>query len=73
MQPAPLPQSLAKARTDAGLTQADLAAALGMTEANIARMEDGRLRPSTLTLERVAEATGTRLRIGFERPAPTAH
>ena len=30
------------------------------------RAESGRRRPSTQTLERLAEATGTRLKISFE-------
>jgi transcriptional regulator with XRE-family HTH domain len=39
------------------------------TQSVIARLESGRTRPSTKTLERLAAATGTRLKIGFERPA----
>jgi transcriptional regulator with XRE-family HTH domain len=35
----------------------------------IARLESGRVKPSTRTLERLATATGMRLRISFE-PAP---
>ena len=40
------------------------------TEGVIARLESGRVRPSTLTLERFARATGTRLRISFEPADP---
>jgi transcriptional regulator with XRE-family HTH domain len=36
------------------------------TQAVIARLESGRVKPSTRTLERLAKATGTRLRITFE-------
>ena len=44
---------------------------MGTTQAVIARLESGRVKPSTRTLERFATATGTRLRITFERdPAP---
>ena len=32
----------------------------------VARLEGGRVKPSTRTLERFARATGTRLRIRFE-------
>jgi predicted transcriptional regulator len=32
----------------------------------VARLEGGKVRPSTSALERFAEATGTRLRIVFE-------
>jgi transcriptional regulator with XRE-family HTH domain len=31
-----------------------------------ARLEGGRVNPSTKTLERLAKATGSRLKIGFE-------
>jgi ribosome-binding protein aMBF1 (putative translation factor) len=36
------------------------------TQAVIARLEGGRAKPSTRTLERLAAATGMRLRISFE-------
>ena len=36
------------------------------TQAVIARLEGGGSKPSTRTLERYAEATGSRLRITFE-------
>jgi transcriptional regulator with XRE-family HTH domain len=39
------------------------------TQAVIARLESGRVKPSTRTLERLAEATGMRPRILFE-PVP---
>jgi transcriptional regulator with XRE-family HTH domain len=39
------------------------------TQAVIARLESSRVKPSTRTLERLAEATGTKLRISFD-PAP---
>ena len=51
------------------LTQEQLAARMHTTQAVIARLESGRVKPSTRTLERFAEATGTRLRILFE-PVP---
>jgi len=41
------------------------------TQAVIARLESGRMKPSTRTLERLAAATGMRLRISFE-PASLA-
>lgn len=65
----PLADVLAKVRTDAGLTQEQLATALDMTARTVARLETGQMRPSTLTLERIAEATGTILRIRFDPPA----
>lgn len=54
------------ARVTAGLTQAQLAKRMATTQSVIARLESGRTRPSTQTLERLASATGTRLRIIFE-------
>jgi transcriptional regulator with XRE-family HTH domain len=48
------------------MTQAQVAKAMGTTQAVIARLEGGRVKPSTRTLERFANATGTRLRIRFE-------
>ena len=40
-----------------------------LVQAVIARLESGRVKPSTRTLERLAAATGMRLRISFE-PLP---
>lgn len=60
-------KSLIEARKDAGFTQAELAARMKTTQSAVARMESGRVPPSIRTLERVARATGTRLRILFER------
>lgn len=63
--------ALIKARTEAGLTQEQGARRMGTTQAVIARLEGGKVWPSTRTLERFARATGTRLRISFEhRPDP---
>jgi hypothetical protein len=42
---------------------------MGTTQAVIARLESGRIKPSTRTLERSAKATGTRLRILVEPEA----
>ena len=58
--------ALIKARTRAGLTQAELATRMKTTQSAIARLESGRTPPSTRTLEKVARATGTRLRIQFD-------
>ncbi len=62
-----LAAALIKARSDAGLTQEELAKRMGTTQSVIARLEGGKSRPSTTTLARVAKATGTRLRVSFER------
>lgn len=62
-----LASALIGARAEAGLTQAELAERMGTTQSAIARMEGGKGRPSTTTLAKVAKATGTRLRVSFER------
>lgn len=61
-----LARALIEARTRAGLTQAQLAKRMNTTQSVIARLEAGRTRPSTKTLERYAKATGSRLKITFE-------
>ena len=51
-------------RTEAGLTQAELARRMGTTQSAIARMEGGGARPSLDTLERLAVAVGKDLVVG---------
>jgi HTH-type transcriptional regulator/antitoxin HipB len=57
--------AMAEARRRAGLTQADLAQRVGTTQSVIARWESGRTLPSARSLQRVAAATGSRLRVEF--------
>jgi ribosome-binding protein aMBF1 (putative translation factor) len=64
-----LAKAMIEARAHAGPTQEQLAERVETTQAVIARLESGRARPSTRALERLAAATGMRLRISFE-PAP---
>jgi ribosome-binding protein aMBF1 (putative translation factor) len=64
-----LAKAMIEERAHAGLTQEQLAERMHTTQAVIARLESGRVKPSTRTLERLARATGMRLRISFE-PAP---
>jgi ribosome-binding protein aMBF1 (putative translation factor) len=64
-----LASALIAARAAAGLTQEQVAARMQTTQAVVARLESGRIKPSTRTLERFARATGTRLRISFETAA----
>lgn len=61
-------EAIIKARSDADMTQEEVAVAMGTTQTAVARMEGGHL-PSTRTLKRFADATGTRLKISFE-PLP---
>lgn len=63
-----LANALIKARGSADMTQEDVALKMGTTQAVIARLESGRAMPSTRTLKRFAEATGTTLRISFDSP-----
>ncbi len=60
-----LVSALLKARGDADLTQEQVAKAMGTTQAFVARLESGRVLPSTRTLARFAKATPTKLRISF--------
>ena len=61
-----LASAVVDARNRAGLTQQELARKMGTTQSVVARLESGRTRPSMRTLERLAEATGSRLLISFE-------
>ena len=61
-----LAAEVAKARSRAGLSQAELARRMKTTQSAVARLESGRGKPSTRTLERFAKATGHRVRISFE-------
>jgi ribosome-binding protein aMBF1 (putative translation factor) len=64
-----LARALIEARTAAGLSQSQLARRMKTSQSYIARIEGGKVRPSTDALERFAQATRTRLRIVFE-PEP---
>jgi len=61
-----LAAAMIEARARAGLTQQQLAERMRTTQAVIARLESGRVKPSTRTRERFAAATCLRLRISFE-------
>jgi ribosome-binding protein aMBF1 (putative translation factor) len=61
-----LARTLIEARTRAGMSQTQLARRMKTSQSYIARIEGGKVRPSTDALERFAQATGTRLRITFE-------
>ncbi|MGA7858874.1 MAG: helix-turn-helix transcriptional regulator [Terracidiphilus sp.] len=62
-----LASAMIKARAEADMTQEQVAKAMGTTQAVVARLESGKVLPSTRTLERFAKATRTRLRISFAR------
>lgn len=54
---------LLKARLRAGLSQAELASLMGTSQSAIARLESGQTLPSTKTLMRFAEATGSKIQV----------
>src|SRR4051794_18501295 len=56
-----------RARTDAGLTQEQLARRLGVTQAALARLEKRDSNPTIATLDRVLRATGRRLDLRLGR------
>ena len=64
-----LASALIKARTDAGLTQEQVAGKMQTTRTAIARLEGGQHMPSTRTLAKFAEATGHQLQITFKKAA----
>ena len=57
---------LIEARVRAHLSQQQLAERMGTSQSTIARLESGTAKPSFTTLERIAKATGTRVRISLE-------
>ena len=65
-----LVSALIRARTRARLSQAEVAERMGTTESAVSRLESGRSKPSTRTLERYAKATGHSLHISLE---PVSH
>ncbi len=58
-----LARELIAARVRANLSQAEVAKRMGTTQSVIARLESGRQHPTTRTLKRFAEATGSRLKL----------
>lgn len=55
-----------EARSRAGLTQEELADRMQTKQSVVARLESGHVMPTTRTLEKIAKATGSRLKISFE-------
>lgn len=58
-----LPFAFYGARVHADISRAELAERMGTSQSAIARLESGRIKPPTRTLEKLAAATGMRLRI----------
>lgn len=61
-------EELIRARSEAGLSQAELAKRIGTTQSSIARLEGGGVSPSMSTLRRYAQATGRRLEVSLVAP-----
>ena len=59
-------EMLIKARAKANLTQDEVAKRMKTKQTVIARLEGGRHKPSIATLQKYAEATGTKLRMVME-------
>ncbi len=59
-------RALIKARSEANLTQTELAVRMSTSQAAIARLEAGKGNPSLATLKRYAKATGSHLKIELE-------
>ena len=58
-----VPTTLRGARRQAGLSQAELAARAGTSQATVSAYEGGRKAPSVATLDRLLAATGMRLAV----------
>ena len=54
---------LIRARIRSGLSQAELALRMGTSQSAVARLEGGKTLPSTKTLLRFAEATGSKVQV----------
>lgn len=63
MTPASL---IRRARASSGLTQAQLAERLGISQPEVARLESPRANPTIATLEAAVAATGNELVLGLE-------
>ena len=61
-----LARELIAARTQAGLTQADVAERMGTTQSTVARLEGGKALPSMRSLQRYAQAVGCRAVVRLE-------
>ena len=58
-------RAVIEARKTNGLTQKELSARAGITQADISRLENGEANPSLKTMKRLAAALGKKLQIAF--------
>lgn len=64
-----LASALISARTQADMTQQDVAEKMATSQSYIAKLEGGGVSPTMKALHRYADATGSRLKIVFEPSA----
>lgn len=62
--------AIRQVRESVGVTQAELARRLGVTQPAVNRWESGRRRASVATLQRIAEALGLNLTVIFSAGTP---
>ena len=62
-----LARALIDARSNCQLTQEQIAERMGTSRTTVARLESGKANPSLKTLQRYADATGSKLEIRFSR------
>jgi ribosome-binding protein aMBF1 (putative translation factor) len=60
-------EALIRARSEADMTQTDVAEKMHTSQSYVAKMEGGQVSPSIKALQRYAAATGSRLKISLER------
>lgn len=58
-------QAMIDARNEQHITQKELAARTGITQADISRIENGTRNPSLAMVKRIAEGLGMQLRLEF--------
>ncbi len=63
--------SIRRIRESAGITQAELARRLGVSQSLVNRWESPAGRPQVATLQRIADALGLNLSVIFSAPPPT--
>lgn len=60
-------EALIRARSEADMTQTDVAEKMHTSQSYVAKLEGGQVSPSIKALQRYAAATGSRLKISLER------
>ena len=63
-------ENVRRCREEAGLSQEDLAARMGVEQGYVSRLEAGNRNPTIVTIWHAAEALGVRPALLFETPSP---